>query len=82
MVSSLSPLRGRFDGRGRLERLGLGLAAQPEAVALEVVDLPVVEQPIDEGRGERGVMQDPSPFGQAFVGRDSVESRCQSPSRR
>jgi site-specific DNA recombinase len=35
-----------------------------------VVDLAVMEQAIDEGRGERGVMQHPPPLRQALVRRD------------
>ena len=58
MAITLFPLSGGFRGIGRL---GLRLAAQPIAVALEVVDLAVVEQAIDEGRGEGGVVQDATP---------------------
>ncbi len=57
MAITLFPSGGGF---GALRRLrGARLAAQPVAVALEIVDLTVVEQAIDEGGRERGVVQDP-----------------------
>ena len=59
--SSLSPLFGRFHGFNWLRRSGL--ASQTEALALEVVDLPVMEKPIHEGRGQGRVMEHAAPFG-------------------
>ena len=62
---TLFPWRGRFRRLGRLWRPRL--AAEPVAVALEVIDLPVVEQPIDQGGGEGGVVEHPAPLGQTLV---------------
>jgi len=45
---TLFPFRARFRG---LRRLALRLAAQPVAITFEVVDLAVMEEPIDEGGG-------------------------------
>lgn len=73
---SLSPHSGRF---GRLGRLGLRLAAQPIAVALEIVDLAVVEQAVDEGRGQRRVVQDAPPLREALVRLSSYEESGSPP---
>jgi hypothetical protein len=56
---TLFPFRADFRALRRLRRARL--AAQSVAVALEVVDLAVMEQPIDERGGERRVVQDATP---------------------
>jgi hypothetical protein len=65
---TLFPSRGCFGPLRRFRRPRL--AAQPVAVALEVVDLTVVEQAVDQRRGECRVVEHATPFGQAFVGSD------------
>jgi hypothetical protein len=46
--------------------------------SLEVKHLAVVQDAIDQGGGQTRILHDGGPFGQALVGGDSVESRCQA----
>ena len=48
-------------------RSGFGFA---EAVAAEQEDLGVLDQPIHDGRGDGGVVEDVAPFGKCGIGGD------------
>src|SRR6184192_1790301 len=56
--------------RRRLRRFGARLATDPVALALEVVDVAVVHEPVDERGGERAVVEQPAPLGHTLVRRD------------
>ena len=51
----------------RAEQTRLTLLSEPVALAADVEDVAVVQQPVQDGRGDDGVAQQLAPFTEALV---------------